>query len=382
MSAAARERERDQTTRCVESKTTMNLIPHSRPWITEADERALAALLRSGRLATGATRDAFEEAFARWIGVKEPGVAVGSGAAALQVALVALGITAGDEVVLPSYASRRLLHAVQAVGATAVPCDVGQSWIVTPECIAPLMSARTRAIVVPHVYGIFARTAAFKIFGVPVVEDISEAVAGDGAHVLQGDIAVASFHETMCLTTGEGGMAIAARADLAARLRAVRDGAGRLQPAQGPRLFSPMSDLAAALGLSQLGRYHEALVLRRQLAFRYRACLEPLVPEVMGRQPIEDTMHLRFPISVAGGLDQWEPRFARQGVEVRRGITALLHRDLGLSDEHCPRAVELFATTVSLPIYPSLSDPDFRRCADAALDVCTTPAAPLATGAR
>ncbi len=441
----------------------MSVIPHSRPWIAESDRAAVTALLDSAELASGGTRAVFEEAIARWLGVRTgTGVAVGSGPAALHLALLALNVHAGDEIVLPTYACRTLLDAVHATGATPVPCDVGQSWVVTPECVAPYMSPRTRAIIVPHLYGIFARAAAFKVFGVPVIEDFAQAFDAEGARTLQGDIGICSFHASTCLTTGEGGMALASNPELAARLRAVRDGApgrlkpapttegapdssgrlqpaltthadehdrrgrlqpapttdgvpdssgrlkpapttegapdssgrlqpaptthadehdrrGRLQPAHdAPRVFSPMSDLAAALGLSQLRRYHEALVKRRQLALRYRAALEPHVPEVMARQPLEGTMHFRFPISVRGGFDACHARFARQGVSVRRGVDRLLHRELGRSDDRFPVAVELFNTTVSLPIYPSLSDADFRRSADAALDVCADVAATVA----
>ncbi len=348
----------------------MNLVPHSRPWITDADDRAVAAIVRSEQLATGATREAFEVAVARWLGVPNRGVAVGSGRAAVHLALLALGIGPGVEVIVPTYVCTSLLDAIRAAGATAVPCDVGPSWIVTPECVAPHLTPRSRAIIVPHLYGVFARAAAFKAFGVPVIEDFAQAFAGEGTRTLQGDIGVCSFHATKCLTTGEGGMALAIRPELAARLRAIRDGEGRLQPAHGPRLFSPLSDVAAALGLAQLMRYHEGLARRRQLAFRYRAALEPHFPEVMARQPIEGTMHFRFPLSLAGGLDACVDRFARQGVAVRRGVDHLIHRELGLPDDRFPVAVELYDTTVSLPIYPALGDEDFRRCADAAVDVC------------
>ncbi len=344
----------------------MTLIPHSRPWVTDADVRAVTTLMAGERLATGETRAAFEAAVASWVGAKTPGIAVGSGRAALHLSLLALGVGPGGEVVLPTYVCESLLHAVRATGATPVPCDVGPSWVVTPECVASHVNARTRAIIVPHLYGIFARPAGFKVFGVPVIEDFAQALDGDGYRTLQGDIGVFSFHPTKCLTTGEGGMAIAARADTADRLRAVRDGRG----ATGPRVFSPMSDLAAAMGLSQLRRYHEALVARRRLALRYRACLEPSVPEVLARQPLDGTMYFRFPISLAGGLEACRDTFARQGVAVRRGVDRLLHRELRLPDDRFPTAVTLFDTTVSLPLYPALSNEDFRRCADAAREVC------------
>jgi UDP-4-amino-4-deoxy-L-arabinose-oxoglutarate aminotransferase len=345
------------------------MIPHSRPWISAADTDAVASVLRSELIAQGATTAAFEESLSRWLELPQPGVAVASGAAALQLALLAIGVGAGGDVVLPTYVCRSVLDAVQSTGARAVLADVGPEWVVTPSNVAPLVSARTQALIVPHMYGTFADVAAFRRFGVPIVEDCAQALARTECCRLTGDIGVFSFHPTKCLTTGEGGLAVARDPGLNDRLRNIRDGNRRTRA-----LFAPMSNVAAALGLSQLARYDDALARRRWIAERYRHAMGDAAASLLRRTPWDRTMHFRFPISYAGGFDAIAPAFALDGVVVRRGVDELMHRIAHESDQGFPMATQLFETTVSVPIYPALSDDEVLTCARALTMLCGEPA--------
>jgi UDP-4-amino-4-deoxy-L-arabinose-oxoglutarate aminotransferase len=336
------------------------MISHSRPWVTEADLAAVDAVLRSELIGEGTTTARFEAAVSRWLDVEQPGVAVSSGAAALHVALLALGVNAGDEVILPTYVCRSVLDAIRTIGATALLADVGPEWVLTPSNVTPLISARTRAIVVPHIYGIFAEVAAFRSFGVPIVEDCAQAIDRPDRWKMAGDVGVFSFHPTKCLTTGEGGLAVARDPILNERLRAVRDGGTAIR-----RVLAPLSSVAAALGLSQLARYDTSLARRRRIAVRYRHALGDAATTLLRRTPWDRTMHFRFVMSSDGGVDASVAAFARRGIIVRRGVDELLHRIVGESDRRFPVATELFETTVSVPIYPALSDSDIATCADA-----------------
>lgn len=336
----------------------MTPIPHSRPWITDEDVAAVSAVLRSERLAMGETRARFERAVAHAFGVPQPGIAVGSGSAALEVALRALGLTPGDEVIIPTYGCTSVVEAVRATGASTVPCDVGEHWLMTPDAVAPWMTRRTRAIVVTHLYGFFAETEAFAEFGVPIVEDFAQAFPVPGERSLRGTIGICSFHPTKCLTTGQGGMVLTRNDDLAARVRRLA--------------MAPMSDVVGALGLTQLARYPAAVARRRHLASRYRAELERTCDGVLARHPVDGGVRFRFPISFPRGLAACEAAFAARGVTVRRGVDRLAHRDLRQPDTAFACAVRLLETTVSLPIYPALDDDSAGRCVRAAVDVCGT----------
>lgn len=334
----------------------MSEIPHSRPWITDADVAAVTAVLRSGRLATGETRARFERAVAEGLGLDGPGVATASGRAAVASALRALEIGRGDEVIVPTYGCMSLAQAVAAVGATPVPCDAGPGWLMTPASVAPHVTPRTRAVVVAHLYGFFADTAACADLGVPVIEDFAQALPRPGERTVIGDIGICSFHPTKCLTTGEGGMVLCRRPDLARRVREA--------------VLAPMSDLAAALGLAQWERYPEAVARRRDQARRYRRAFEATYPDALARHTQVDGPCYRFPISLPGGLPSCEAGFASRGVTVRRGVDHLVHRLLGAADGPFRCAVDLFETTVSLPIYPALGEEDLERCVAAVVAVC------------
>jgi UDP-4-amino-4-deoxy-L-arabinose-oxoglutarate aminotransferase len=230
---------------------------------------------------------------------------------------------------------------------------------VTVDDVRRVRTASTKAAIVPHMYGVFADVASFRTLGVAIVEDCAQAVGARRAHPIVGDIAVFSFHPTKCLTTGEGGMVISRDATAVQGMRQRRDGTGTSK-----RLFAPLSDAAAALGLSQLSRYEDGLRRRAEIAARYTDVLASSGVRV--RTPARPTMHYRYPLGVRGGLEAVADAFASDGVAVRRGVDRLLHRLAGHPDSDFPAASTHFANTVMLPIYPALTDQEHRRCCEAA----------------
>ena len=335
----------------------MSVIPHSRPWITTADVQAVSAVLASEYLGQGALVSRLESAIAAWVGVEIPGVAVGSGSAAIALSLRALGCGAGDEVLMPTYVCREVLDAVVSCGAAPVLCDAGPDWVVTAESFDSKITSRSRAIIAPHLYGIFADIDSLRRFGLPIIEDAAQALSGRGARPAKGDVVIFSFHPTKCLTAGEGGMAVTRDPLLEGRLRDLRDGGSS---PMAPRMFTPLSDLSAALCLSQLDRYEEGLARRVGIAAAYEAALAEVLGEGFSdsvRNLSTRTMYFRFPVRVPRpGLELFAADFQAAGILARRGVDELLHRRLGLPDADFPQSVRHFETTLSLPIYPALSD--------------------------
>jgi UDP-4-amino-4-deoxy-L-arabinose-oxoglutarate aminotransferase len=239
----------------------------------------------------------------------------------------------------------------------------------TPPDASRVLNSRTRALIVPHLYGLFADIDQFRSLGVPIIEDCAQAIDGPSKRPAKGDVAVVSFHPTKCLTSGEGGMAISSNPDVLKKMRAYRDGSNTTYQA---RYFSPLSDIAASLAMSQLDRYEEGLARRRAIATSYLAAIETCCPEVLNRFILGNGMFFRFPLRVPGGLDACQQAFSNLGVQVRKGVDALLHRGLGIPDHAFPIAVELFETTVTFPIYPALSLSDQLRCVEALSQVLPT----------
>jgi UDP-4-amino-4-deoxy-L-arabinose-oxoglutarate aminotransferase len=266
--------------------------------------------------------------------------------------------------------------AVTEAGLVPVLCDVGPDWNVEPSTIESVLTARTGAIVLVHVFGIAANVRDVERFGLPVVEDTCQAFGGtDHGRPLGtlGALGVFSFQATKCLATGEGGFVCAREPETAARLRELADGCS----GEFTRSFSPLTDLQAALGLSQLARYDEFLARRRALADRYFDALGDL-PIELPRGVRDRSMFFRFPVRVHGTpFEATQARFQAAGVHVRRGVDALLHRTIGAPGAAFPNAERLYEETVSLPIYPALTDAEqdvvIRACRDIWKDGASAP---------
>jgi perosamine synthetase len=336
------------------------MITHSKPWLSFDDRAAIVATLTTGMLAQGQQVGEFESKIADYLQVAG-GVAVSSGTAALILALRAIGVAAGDEVILPTYVCKSVAEAIESVQARPIFCDVGPEWNMTAETVSRRMSRLTSAIIAVHIYGIPADVDALKQFGKPVLEDCCQAFGAreQGRAVgTKGSIGVFSFHATKCLTTGEGGIAVSADPLLLERMRVLRDGFDGA--AMRARVASPMTDLQAALGLSQLSRYSNFLSRRCEIADYYFTELQQC-PVLLPESIREKSIFFRFPVRVGShNFDDTKRRFQSLGVQVRRGVDRLLHRAMELAPEDFPMSEKLFAETVSIPIYPALSNTDAR----------------------
>jgi UDP-4-amino-4-deoxy-L-arabinose-oxoglutarate aminotransferase len=310
-------------------------------------------------IAQGKTVSAFERHFASYLGVPAA-TAVGSGTAALYLALTAMGIETGHEVILPTYVCGSVASAVRSTGATPVLCDIGPEWLMTPESVMPHITPRTAAIIVVHLFGMPCSVADFQSLNIPLIEDCCQSLGAqdDGLPVgKRGQIGFFSFHATKCLATGEGGMVVTSEPILAQRMISLRGGDDKWD---GKRVTSPLTDIQGALGISQLSRYPTFLERRRAIADRYfdelSDCRVTLPWSARAK-----SMFFRFPVRIDTRFPECAAQFSAHGICVRRGVDQLLHaHDPRLSGSF-PNAEQAFAVTVSLPLYPSLSDDDVSQ---------------------
>ncbi|MBI2217770.1 MAG: DegT/DnrJ/EryC1/StrS aminotransferase family protein [Candidatus Rokubacteria bacterium] len=328
------------------------MIPHSRPTLGEEDASRVARVVASGQIAQGPAVAAFERGMADHLGTPAA-AAVSSGTAALELALRALSVGAGDEVVIPSFVCDALHHAVTRCGARPVLADADPVTLSIDTADAKRrVTRRTRAMIVPHAFGCPVDVGPFTALGVPVVEDCAQTLAPSGAPAppgSHGTVAVCSFYATKLLTTGEGGL-VAGPEDRVARVRDAREYDERSDLV--PRFNYKMTDMAAALGLAQLDRLDAFLARRRAIAARYRARLAG-APCVLPHDAPGHVYH-RFVVRVSRPVDGVIAALAARGVGTRRPVFRPLHRALGLADY--PEAERAWMETLSLPCYPSLSD--------------------------
>lgn len=334
-------------------------ISHSKPFLTINDRNAVNAVLKSGMIAQGKQVKIFETGIANSIDAVG-GLATGSGTAALSLSLEVLGIGTGDEVILPTYVCHNVADAVIQCGAVPVFCDIGEDWLMSPETVMPLITAKTRAIILVHIYGIVLDVQRFQKFGISLIEDCCQAFGATLKGKSLGkysDIAFFSFHATKCLATGEGGMMTSHNPEIIEKARLLQ---------QSCTVPSPMTDMQAALGSSQLKRYSEMLKRRHQLAERY---LKELPHSYTTRISAcsDRSIFFRFPLNLVGGnpISNVISAFEAEGIAVRRGVDELLHLRYKQQDTSYPVANRLYAETLSIPIYPALTDREQDRIIEA-----------------
>jgi perosamine synthetase len=259
-------------------------IPLSSPDITESEIEAVTAVLRTSRLSLGPQMEAFEHAFADYVGTPHA-VAVSSGTAGLHLCIRALGIGEGDEVIVPSFTFIAAANVIRYERGLPVFVDIdAESLNLSPTCIEKAITAKTRAILVVHTFGRPAEMSAIldiaRRHQLAVIEDACEAIGAEYEGQMVGsfgDAAVFGFYPNKQITTGEGGMVVTRRPELAERIRALRnqgryDSEDWLQHAEVGYNYR-LSEINCALGLAQLKRIGEILQRREDVARLYQKSL-------------------------------------------------------------------------------------------------------------
>jgi len=359
------------------------MIPVMRPWLGAEEAAAAAEAVSSGWVAQGPRVAAFEEAFASAIGASHA-VALSSCTAALHLALVTAGLDAGDEVVVPSLSFIATANAARYVGGVPVFADVDPlTQNLTPATVEPCLTPRTRAVILVDQAGVPADLDAMRMLceprGIRVIEDAACAVGsvyrGQPAGA-RADIAAFSFHPRKLLTTGEGGMLVTSDADVAARLRRLREHGMDVSAAERHVSRKPvierylelgfnfrMTDVQAAIGLVQLGKLGELIARRRALAQRYQRLLAGLPGVTTATDPDYGTTNYQsfwvllpddFPVS----RDELMRQLAEAGVSARRGIMAS-HLEPAYQDvAHRPLPVteRLTMRSLILPLFHDMTE--------------------------
>jgi dTDP-4-amino-4,6-dideoxygalactose transaminase len=347
-------------------------IPLARPDIGEAELAAVAEVLASGQLTMGPKVGELERLLAAACGVADA-VAVSSGTAALHVAMIALGLGPGDEVVVPAYTFPATANAVELCGARAVLADVApETFNVDPARVFDAVTSRTKAVVVVHLFGRPADWEAIQTAvptGVVLVEDAAGALGarwrGRPCGGL-GEIGCLSFHPRKIVTTGEGGANttnVEEHADAARRVRhhgiAPRGDFDIAAPGFNYRL----ADVLCALAIPQLERLEELLAARERVANLYRERLEHLVGTPSAEEG--DRHGWQAYVVRLERRDEALHAMRAEGIEVQIGTHAL-HRLSAYRDRGSfPGADRAYEQALALPFATSLGETDVDRVCEA-----------------
>jgi len=357
-------------------------IPLARPVVGAAEEQAVAEVLRSGQLSLGPRVPAFEQAFAARLGVAHAS-AVSSGTAGLHLALRAVGVSDGDEVITSPFSFVASANAAIFERARPIFADIDRRTLnLDPDAAAAAVGERTRAVLPVHIFGYPADLPAFERLGLPIVEDACEALGaihGDGTPVGgRGHPAVFGFYANKQLTTGEGGMVTTADSAVKQRIDSERN-QGRA-PDMGwldhDRLgFNyRLSDIASAIGLTQLERLDELLADRAAAAALYREALAGIEDLEL---PCEDADGASrgwfvFVVQLPHGIERDETVRALRahGVQSKPYLPAIhlmtyYRETFGHREGEFPVCEDVAARSLALPFFPGLSEQQVQRVAAA-----------------
>ena len=371
-------------------------VPITRPWFDDADKAAVASPLDTGWVVQGPNVAEFERRFGAFTGSAHA-VACTSCTTGLHLALAALGVGPGDEVLVPAFTWVATANAVLYCGATPVLCDVElDTFNLDLDDASARVTARTRAIIPVHLFGLpvdMDRLGALaERHGLNVVEDAACGFGAriDGQHVgTFGDAGVFSFHPRKALTTGEGGMVLAHDDALAARMRSLRVHGSSVSDrarhqSKGAFLLSEfnllgfnyrMTDMQGALGVTQMAKADEIMRRRARLAARYDALLADVGWLRTPRAPsgwthgYQSYVCLYAPEAPSfGALERLTDRrnalmtrLEERGVSTRQGTHAVhtlgYYADrFGLRAEDFPRASMAEGLSLALPLFPTMTD--------------------------
>lgn len=371
-----------------------NFLPFALPDIGDEEINEVVAAIRSGWVTTGPRARQFEEDFSAFIGGGVESIAVNSATAGLHLALEAIGIQSGDEVIIPTYTFTATAEVVRYLGALPVMVDVLEdTFNIDPAAIEAAVTPRTKAIMPVHFAGLCCDMdkifAIAKHYGLKVVEDAAHALPstwrGNIVGALDSDITVFSFYANKTMTTGEGGMVVTRDPEVAKRCKIMRlhgisnDSFDRYiskKPAWYYEVVAPgfkynMSDVAAAMGIHQLRRLEGFQVKREKMAKVYDEALKAL-PLILPEAAPKGDVHARhlYPLRLLH-----EARISRDDFIIKMsefGVGCSVHfiplhihpywRDnCSLMPEMFPVAQRLFEEEVSIPLYTKMTEADQQR---------------------
>lgn len=360
----------------MESSVFKRIIPHNKPTISDEEISEVNEVLHNSQLMTGTKVQEFETVFSKYI--NRESVSTSSGTSALHLALIALGISKKDEVILPSYTCIAVAFPVLYQQAKPILVDVNGDYNISVEDIKKKITKKTKAIIVPHMFGWSGELNEIKELceenNAYLVEDCAQSMGATYHNKMVGtigDISIFSFYATKMMTSIQGGMVCTDNPDWIQAIKDVRyHDQCRLHEDTDLRLKYSymMSDVGAAIGIVQLKKINDFIKMRRIIATTYRDKLEnkfikhPI--ECDGREHVYSRYVIRTPVSP----DILIKKLSEHNIISERMYVPPLHkRALLMKFNNSSTYLEtekIVNSTISLPIYPTLNNKDAEYVAD------------------
>jgi len=351
-------------------------IPHNKPTIGNEEIKAVADALSNLELTLGTKVKEFERAFSGYIGINS--VATSSGTSALHLALIAIGVSKNDEVIIPSYTCIAVALPVLYQQAKPILTDVNDDYNISVEDVKKKITEKTKAVIVPHMFGYPADLDEIKEIceekDIYLVEDCAQAIGALYHNKMVGtigDISIFSFYATKMMTAIQGGMVCTRNLDWITTIKELRD------PDQYRSIYDDldtrlkyrytMSDVGAAMGIVQLKKLNHFINRRREIASVYRKEIKNIVMHPMEKEE-KKHVYSRYVIRTSYKPNILIEKLQKQNIVCATMHVPPLHRRALLkrfnSNAEFSKTEEIVNSAISLPIYPSLTDEEVMYVVD------------------
>jgi len=326
--------------------------------IDQKDIEAVVRTLSSQNIAQGVKVREFEQQVARFVGTKHA-VACSSGTSALHLAMIGLGLNENDEVIIPSYVCASPYFAALHAHVKPKIVDINRlDSNMSAETAKKELSRKTKAMIVPHMFGNPAELEELLELQTPLIEDCAQSLGAEYKNKKVGSfgaVSTLSFYATKMITTGEGGMVLTNSSTDYSRIIEARDYDKKgLSPA---KYNYKMTDFQAALGLSQLEKLQHFVERRRKMASIYNERFSDCDIHIPQEHTHKKPVYFRYVI-MTSDANETERQAKEKGVMCEKPVWKPIHQDLN----HCvcPNADYLHKHSLSIPIYPSLTEEEIE----------------------
>ncbi len=352
------------------------IIPPSKPFINDEDINSVALQVKSGMHATGKITGQFENRLKEYIGAKFA-KATTSGTTALHLALKALEIKEGDEVIIPSYVCNSVLHAVNYCGAKAVLADIEDDYFncgfnISSRTIKPLITENTKVIIVPHLFGIPADLDEILKLNILVIEDCCQSIGASYKGRKTGSmgiIGVYSFYATKVISTGQGGMVVTSDENIKKRIELLTR-ENHEEPYDIAFNYG-LTDIQSALGIKQLEKLDCFIERRKELAKKYDSAFRDCKFKIFNHKDGAFPFRYLIKFDTANEKENFRKALKDKGILIYPNVYRPIHRYLGLDPNKFKNTEEAHETTMYIPCYPALTDEEVDYVIKNVLDVAT-----------
>lgn len=337
------------------------MIPHSKPYLDNKELERIIEVYKSGNIAVGREIDEFEEKIANYIG-KKYAIATSSGTTALHLLLHGMGIKKDDEIIIPASVCPGVMHAVEYTGATPIIADINEKdFNISVKHTKKLITKNTKAIIVPHMFGLPSDVDELKELNIPIIEDCAQSIGAKYKNKKVGSLGYASifsFYATKMFTSIDGGMILTDDEKLAEILKDLRYYGGKRD--YKLRFNYKIQNINAAVGLVQFEKLESLLVERSRLANKYFTIFSKVKwIEILNQSTgIKVSSNYRFIIKVDNEKKGFFEKLCKK-YEIVLGDT--IFEDLSTFapkyfKEPLQNTQNLIKSTYSFPLYPNIDE--------------------------